>query len=138
MPIRPGIFVALALALAPSVAAAEKTPAPGTTVEMPYVIAPMVVDEKLVAYAYISPKIIATSPSAAIDIREKTPFLQDAFVRDINAAPVGMRTDPAKVDSEALVARLLKDTRRIMGSGKVASVGIVQIQMALLRPASGN
>ena len=105
---------------------------------MPYVIAPIVVDDKLVAYAYISPKIIATSPSAAIDIRGKTPFLQDAFVRDINAAPAGMRTDAAKVDSDALVARLLKDTRRIMGSGKVASVGIVQIQIAQLRPASGS
>jgi hypothetical protein len=138
MLVRPGLLFVLALAVATSAAAGEKTPAPGTTVEMPYVIAPIVVDEKLVAYAYISPKIIATSPSAAIDIREKTPFLQDAFVRDINAAPVGTGADPAKVDSEALVARLLKDTRRIVGSGKVASVGIVQIQMAQLRPGSGS
>ena len=126
------------LALAAPATAGEKTPPPGTTVEMPYIIAPMTVDDKLVAYAYISPKIIATSQSAAVDIRDKTPFLQDAFVRDVNGASIGTNGDPAKVDSAALLARLLKEARRIMGSGKVASVGIVQIQIAQLRPASGS
>jgi hypothetical protein len=131
------MIVTLAAAAAPATAG-EKVPPPGTTVEMPYLIAPMVVDEKLVAYAYISPKIIATSPSAAMAIRDKTPFLQDAFVRDVNGAAVGTHADPAKLDTDALLARLLKDARRIMGFGKVASVGIVQFQMAELRPASAR
>jgi hypothetical protein len=120
--------------LATSAVAAEKAPEPGTSVEMPYLIAPIVVDNKLTAYAYISSKIVATSPSAAIDIRAKTPFIQDAFVRDVNAIPVGAAAAPAKIDSEILAARLLKDTRRIMGSGKVVKVGITQIQVAQLRP----
>jgi hypothetical protein len=126
------------LALTAPATAGEKVPPPGTTVEMPYLIAPMVVDEKLVAYAYVSPKIIATSPSAAVDIRDKTPFLQDLFVRDVNRASVGTRGDPAKVDMEGLLARLLQDARRVMGPGKVASVGIVQMQMAQLGPASAR
>ncbi|HEY1961937.1 MAG TPA: hypothetical protein VGG69_05935 [Rhizomicrobium sp.] len=132
------IFLVFGLAFAAtSASAGEKTPPPGTTVEMPYVMAPMIVDDKLVAYAYFSPKIIATSQSAAIDIRDKTPFLQDAFVRDVNGASIATKADPAKVDSEALLARLLRDARRIMGSGKVASVS-AQIQIAQLRPASGG
>lgn len=132
-------FAVIALALGSGPAGAGgKTPDPGTTVEMPYVIAPLTVDDKLVAYAYISPKIIATSQSAAVDIRDKTPFLQDAFVRDVNGSSIGSKSDPTKVDSEALLARLLEDARRIMGTGKVASVGVVQIQMARLRPASGS
>jgi hypothetical protein len=135
--VRPGLIL-FALALAAPAGAGEKTPPPGTTVEMPYVMAPMTVDDKLIAYAYFSPKIIATSQSAAMDIREKTPFLQDAFVRDVNGASIATKADPAKVDPDALLARLLNDARRIMGSGKVASVAVVQIQIAQLRPGSGS
>lgn len=125
-------FAGMAL-VAPAVAG-EKAPEPGTSVEMPYLIAPITVDNKLTAYAYISSKIIATSPSAAIDIRNKTPFIQDAFVRDVNVMPVVNPSTPAKIDSDILAARLLRDTRRIMGSGKVANVGIVQVQIAEVRP----
>jgi hypothetical protein len=126
-------LIAAALA-APALASGEKEPAPGSSVEMPYLIAPITVDDKLVAYAYISSKIIATSSSAAIDVRDKTPFLQDAFLRDVNATSIGSRSDPAKVDPALLVARLLKDARRIVGGAKVANVAITQIQLAQLRP----
>lgn len=131
-------ILAAATVLLGSAAFAGKAPEPGTSVEMPYVIAPITIDDKLTAYAYISTKIVATSPSAAIDIRMKTPFIQDAFVRDVNALPVGASLDATKVDSPALAARLLKDTRRIMGQGKVASIAITQIQIAQLRPQSSN
>jgi hypothetical protein len=124
--------------LAGSAALAAKVPEPGTSVDMPYLMAPITVDEKLVAYAYISSKIVASSQSAAIDIRNKTPFIQDAFVRDVNALPVTASLDATKIDSQALAARLLKDSRRIMGQGKVASIGIVQLQIAQLRPAAAH
>jgi hypothetical protein len=131
-------FVTAVALLMGSVARAGKAPEPGTSVEMPYVIAPITIDDKLTAYAYISSKIVATSPSAAIDIRLKTPFIQDAFVRDVNALPVGATVDATKIDSQALTARLLKDARYIMGQGKVASVAIIQIQIAQLRPSSAH
>ena len=118
----------------PAIAGDEKEPAPGTSVEMPYLIAPITVDDRLVAYAYISSKIIATSSSAAIDIRDKTPFLQDAFLRDVNGASIGSSADPAKVDSALLIKRLLNDAKRIVGGAKVANVAISQIQMAQLKP----
>jgi hypothetical protein len=111
-----------------------KAPEPGTSVEMPYLIAPVVVGATLVAYAYISSKIIASSPQTAIDIRLATPFIQDAFVRDVNATPIGKASDPSTVDSVALTARLLADARRIVGAGKVAGLALIQIQMAPLRP----
>jgi hypothetical protein len=111
-----------------------KEPEPGTSVEMPYLIAPVVVGETLVAYAFVSSKIIASSPQTAIDIRLATPFIQDAFVRDANAAPIGKASDPATVDALALTARLLADARRIVGAGKVAGLKLIQIQMAPLKP----
>jgi len=78
----------LAISLSSSAFAAPAKPggeeaAPGTSVEMPYLIAPLTNGDSLVAYAYVSCKIIASSQSAAIDVRDRIPFIQDAFVRDV-------------------------------------------------------
>jgi hypothetical protein len=107
---------------------------PGSTVEMPFLIAPLNHDGKLVGYAYISSKIVASSLTAAVSVREKTPFLQDAFVRDVNAAPIAKAHDPLTVDQPALAARLLADAKRIAGSNKAVSFVITQIQIAPTRP----
>jgi hypothetical protein len=116
-------------------AGATKEPTAGSSVEMPYLIAPVVVDDKLIAYAYVSSKIIAASPSAAIVVRDKIPFVQDAFVRDVNSAPIGKAADPATVDADALVARLFADAKRIVGSNEVVGIRIIQIQVSPLRSA---
>jgi hypothetical protein len=107
---------------------------PGSSVEMPFLIAPLNQDGKLVGYAYISSKIVAASLSAAVSVREKTPFLQDAFVRDVNAAPITTADDPLTVDRPALAARLLADAKRIAGSNRAVSFVITQIQVAPTRP----
>jgi hypothetical protein len=130
-------FVALLSLSAASVLAAGapevKEPMPGTSVEMPYLIAPVMVDEKLVSYAYISGKIVATSPSAAIEVRAKLPFVQDAFVRDVNGTPVATANDVNAIDQVALSRRLLSDTRRIVGTDKISTIAITRIQLAPLR-----
>jgi hypothetical protein len=130
-----GIWVCL---FAVASAAPKHLHIPGTGVEMPYLIAPMTMDGKLVSYAYISSRIIATSPSAAIDVRERTPFIQDAYVRDVNAAPIGQSANPLTVDRQSLVNRLLADARRMAGPRKVDSVELIQIQIAELRPPPHN
>lgn len=113
-------------------------PEPGTSVEMPILVAPMVTDGKLVSYAYVSSTIVTTSPAAAIDVRAHTPFIQDAFVRDVNAVPI-VTTDASQgIDKGALAARLLAAARRITGSSKVASVKLTQVQISLLRPGDGG
>lgn len=111
-----------------------REPMPGTMVYMPYLIAPIVVDDKLIAYAYVSSEIIAASPSAAIDIRDKTPFIQDSYVRDVNATVIGKADDPSTVDAPALAARMLADAKKVMGAGKALGVKIVQIQMRVFEP----
>jgi hypothetical protein len=110
-----------------------KEPMPGTSVEMPYLIAPVTVDDKLLSYAYISGKIVATSPSAAIEVRAKLPFVQDAFVRDVNGAPVATANDVAAIDQQSLAQRLLGDARRIVGTDKIAFISITRVQLAPLR-----
>jgi hypothetical protein len=95
---------------------------PGTNVEMPFLIAPMTKDDKLLGYSYISPKLVAASQSAALEIRDKIAFIQDAFVRDVNAAPVSLASDPTKVDVALLSARLVADARKVIGAAKVVRI----------------
>jgi hypothetical protein len=117
----------------------DKTGAPGANVEMPFLMAPLTgSDGKLSGYAYISTRLTATSGAGALDVRDKIAFIQDAFVRDVNGAGVGKPTDPGTVDNSALEARLLVDAKRVMGPGKVASIAIVQLQVAPLHPDSSQ
>ena len=106
---------------------------PGTTVEMMILIAPMIVDGQLDNYAYISSAILTTSPAAAVEVRSKAPFIQDAYVRDVNGASIVKAGTPATVDTDALIARLLACARRIAGSAKVSGVRLTQVQVAPIR-----
>jgi hypothetical protein len=118
--------------------APKKEEEPGTHVEMPFLIAPMSQDGKLLGYAYISSKLVSSSQSASVEIRDKLAFIQDAFVRDVNAAPIGKASDPKSVDTALLADRLVADARRVVGASKVASITFKQIQFAPLHPSSAT
>jgi len=109
---------------------------PGTSVEMPYLIAPVIVDGMLNANAYVSSRVVASSPAATIVVRDKLAFIQDAYVRDVNATPIGKADDPATVDVPALTARLLADAKRIAGPNFVSAIEIIRIQIAPLHPGT--
>lgn len=108
--------------------------APGTSVEMPPIISPMDdEDGKLAGYAYITCTIIASSPEVAVSIRSNTPFIQDAFVRDVNHKAVALASDPTQVDKDGVAARFLADSRKIMGGKKVVSLSVTAVQISALR-----
>ena len=134
------LALALALLTLPAFAAdaPKKVEEPGTHVEMPFLIAPMSEDGKLVGYAYISTKLVSSSPPASVEIREKLAFIQDAFVRDVNSAPIGKANDPRSVDTALLADRLIADARRIVGPAKVVSITFKQIQFAPLHPKAAT
>ncbi len=144
------IFLAALLAVSPARAAEHgggghakaeggkegegKKGAPGNNVEMPFLMAPMTDAEgRLAGYAYISTITVAANQSAAIAVREKVAFLQDAFVRNVNSAPVSHPQEPSHVDVPAVQARLTADAKRIMGN-KVKSVLVCSIQISELHP----
>jgi hypothetical protein len=132
-------LIVLALLVASFTHALAGTPAahePGTSVEMPYLIAPVVVDGALTANAYVSSKVIASSPTASIVVRGKLPFIQDAYVRDVNATPIGKADNPGTVDLPALTARLLADAKRVAGANFVSAVEIIRIQVSPLHPGA--
>jgi len=139
------VAMVLALLLPVSAVAAEeggkpaKKPAePGTHVQMPFLIAPVSIDGKLQGYSYISSKLVASTPSASVLIREKLAFIQDAFVRDVNAQPVGKASDPKDVDTTALAVRLVADAKRIVGAKNVVSIVFTQIQFSPIHPKAST
>lgn len=115
-----------------------KADEPGTHVEMPFLIAPMSADGTLLGYAYISSKLTTSSTTASVDVRDKLAFIQDAFVRDVNAAPIAKDNAPTEVDDKRLASRLLADARRIVGSAKVVAVSFTQIQFSPLHPKAAT
>jgi hypothetical protein len=128
----------MAAAGQPALAAGAKAGPLGTNVEMPFLIAPMSKDGKLLGYAYISSKMVTPSPAATIAVREKLAFIQDAFVRDVNGAPISKTDDPRAVDIELLNARLVAVARRIVGSDRVVSMAFIAVQFAPLHPGEST
>jgi len=132
----------LALTIAPAAAEKEarkesdKAGAPGTNIDMPFLMAPLTgEDGKLSGYAYISSRLTATSDASATQVRDKIAFIQDAFVRDVNRSEVAVSGTGAAIDNAALQARLLADARAVVGQGKLASIAITQVQVAPLHPS---
>jgi hypothetical protein len=135
------LAVLIAVLLASPALGEEKKPAkapPGTSVEMPFLIAPMSKDGKLLGYAYISSKVICSSGSATVAVRGKVAFIQDANVRDVNAHPVSRADDPTQVDDVALSLRLADNARRIVGGNKVVRVVFIAVQFAPLHPSQST
>ena len=130
------VLVLLVASFTHALAGTTKSHEPGTSVEMPYLIAPVVVNGTLNSNAYVSSRVIASSPAATIVVRAKLAFIQDAYVRDVNATPIGKADDPTTVDEPALTARLLADAKRVAGANLVSAIEIIRIQIAPLHPGT--
>ncbi|HKU63505.1 MAG TPA: hypothetical protein VJQ06_00470 [Rhizomicrobium sp.] len=114
---------------------AAKKGAPGTNVDMPYLMAPLIdADGKLTGYAYISSRLTASSEGGGTDVRAKLPFIQDIMVRDVNAISVTTPDDPEKVDIAATEKRLLSAAAKVMGPGKVKLITICTVNVSPLHP----
>ena len=109
--------------------------APGTNVDMPYLMAPMTdAGGKLAGYAYLSTRLTAASEANALLVRDKLPFIQDAMVRDVNSAGITTADDLEKVDVPAVEKRLLADATKVMGAGKVKLITVCTVNIAPLHP----
>ena len=134
-------IVLLAVLACPSLAEGAKPaakPEAGNSVPMPFLIAPMSKDGKLLGYTYISSKLVCSSSNATIAVRDKIAFIQDADVRDVNARPVSRADDPMKVDDEALSLRLADNARQFVGGNKIVRMVLTQVQFAPLHPSEST
>jgi|SRR5579871_3017947 len=101
-----------------------------TDVEMPPLLAPVVVDNRLDSYAYITIQLTPAARDKVFLIREKVPFLQDGFLREVNKAPIGKASDPKAVDQEALKKRLLARLNQILPKDTVSDLKFEQIVLS--------
>ncbi|HEY4263940.1 MAG TPA: hypothetical protein VGM72_01365 [Micropepsaceae bacterium] len=135
-------FAALAVALLfflplqdATAAEAAKDAGP-TDVEMPAMLAPMVVDNRLESYAYITVALTPASRDKTLLIREKVPFLRDGFLREVNKASIVKPAEPTAVDQPALKKRLLARVNQILPQGTVSDLKFQEIVMTPIQPQS--
>ena len=110
--------------------AADAPDAGPTDVEMPPLLAPVIVDNRLDSYAYITIQLTPAARDKVFLIREKVPFLQDGFLREVNKAPIGKASDPKAVDQEALKKRLLARLNQILPKNTVSDLKFEQIVLS--------
>jgi flagellar basal body-associated protein FliL len=135
-------FAAFALALSLAVpmhasfaAEAEKDQGP-TDIELPPILAPMVVDNRLESYAYITIALSPASRDKTLVIREKVPFLRDGFLREVNKGSIVKSGDPMAIDQPALKKRLLARINQILPPGTVSDLKFQEIVMTPIQPQS--
>jgi flagellar basal body-associated protein FliL len=130
------LAVALMLPLHSAISAEPPKDQGPTNVELPPILAPMVVANRLESYAYITIALAPASRDKVFAIRDKMPFLQDAFLREVNKASIVKSDDPKTVDAAALKARLMVQLNRILPPGTVADLKFEQIVLTPIQPQS--
>jgi hypothetical protein len=114
--------------------AAPLEPTGPVDVELPRLLAPMVVDGRLQGYAFMTISLVPASPGQVLVIREKMHFLQDAFVRELNRGPILMADDPHSVDTDTVKLRLMARVREVLPANSVEDLKFDQVVFAPLMP----
>jgi hypothetical protein len=118
--------------------AAESTSKPQglVDVEVPAIFAPLTVQQRLESYAYITVLLTPAAADKTFIIREKMPFLRDAFLRELNKGMIAKSGDPRVVDGEAVKARLMARLNQILSPGTVSELKLEPIQYSAVQPQS--
>jgi hypothetical protein len=136
--IRPVLALVTLLAASGPVGAAENGAKPDglVDVELPAIFAPMIVDARLESYAYLTIALTPARADKVLVIREKVPFLQDAFLRELNKGSIVKAGDPKSVDVEAVKARLIARVKQVLPEGTISDLKLEQIVVAPLEGGS--
>lgn len=86
-------------------------------IELPMLVAPVTVDERLYHYAYMRIQLTAKDAEAAAKAREKVPYIIDAMLREVHKSSIALDGDPKHIDGDGLHDRLLVAAESIMGKG---------------------
>ena len=123
--------LALALALGMPIAAADAAENAGkqplAEVALPPILAPMAVQGRLQGYAHLTISVRPSGVAQVLVIREKVPFLQDAFLRELNKGSLVKSDEPGAVDVAATTQRLFARAKQILPPGSVSAVRITNL-----------
>jgi flagellar basal body-associated protein FliL len=92
------------------------------TIDMPPLIAPMIVNGELHHYVHFSVSLKLTDDNHKTLVLEKVPYLQDAFLREVHRASIALDNNPDIVDEKGLIARLVALSAKVLGPDVVKDV----------------
>jgi hypothetical protein len=95
-------------------------------IDMPGLVAPVVVDGELHRYVYISLNLKLNDAGKRSMMLEKIPYLQDAFLREVHLGSIAKDNDPSIVDEPGLIGRLMRVCDTVVGTGIVKEITIVR------------
>ena len=124
------LCLALGASEALAAAAVDTSTLGPVDVQMPTILAPMVTDNRIENYAYITIVLKPAAPAGILAIREKVPFLQDVFLRELNGATIVKADDPKSVDEAALKPRLIARMNQVLPAGTVAELKFEPVVVA--------
>jgi hypothetical protein len=133
------ILAAPLLILATPAGGEEKPKTVGQYVDLQPVALPIVVDGKLVNYAFAYVRVNLTGGADVSKLRTKEPFFRDALVRESHRTPFVIPGDWQKIDEAKLSAVMIRDARAIVGADAVASVVVTSQapQRPVMPPRAG-
>lgn len=105
-------------------AAKEETKEIGQYIDLQPVGLPVVVDRKVVNYIFVYVRINLTSAANTARLREREPYFRDALVRSAHRTPYTDPKDYNRIDSQRLIATMVRESAAITGPGLVKSVVI--------------
>ena len=127
-PLALGLALLAAPLFAGAAAAAEGGVAqPLNEVALPPLLAPMIVEGRLQGYAHLTISVRPGGPDKLLSVREKVPFLQDAFLRELNRGSITKPDDAAAVDVAATTRRLLGVAKQVLPGTSVVAVKITNL-----------
>jgi len=107
---------------------AEADPESASRIDMPPLVAPLVIEGRLKGYVYVTLSIQAGAVSDVWAIRNRTPFVQDAFIRDVYAHPISAPTADA-IDTKALAERLAARARAAVPDTPIKDVKVSAVHI---------
>ena len=122
------ILTLLSLLAAQPLHASEKKkpeagePGAGQYVDLAVVALPIVIDGRMINYAFVRARINLTPRADASKMRAKEPFFRDALVKAAHRAPLSVPTDHQLIDAAKFKAMLMREAATITGPGIVQSV----------------
>ena len=127
----------LAVVLSPAIQAHAAPAAAGpVSIQLPPILAPMVVANRLQGYAYITVSVMPSGPDKVVIIRDKMPFLQDSFLRELNKTPIVKAEDAKAVDADAVKTRLTARMNQVLPAGTVSELKIDEVVLSPFQEAS--
>ena len=92
------------------------------SVQMPMLVAPVMVRGELARYVYLSVMLILPDETNKMMLLEKIPYIQDAFLREVHGATIALGEDAEVLDEEGVGRRLLNICAKILGPDIVKKV----------------